>query len=445
MPRAAACGGSAMKRARVSGASPSADAKPSAEASPQETLTPEGLRVAAPERYCIPYEGLTAAVLQERLLVDGVVVVTGVVPAAVAADALEGFMQDAKALVERRAVGSDHPVPPWEVQPKGNGGCSLWKGRGCALTTNAQRRRLNTRARQVYSLLYGVPPEQLVIACDAFALRLAAWDGRNAYPKAPQPHDPIKEVTRRTLGSTLRLHQDATIDGPGGGRQAGSMVHGLAAGGFFPHCVQGAIVYREERTTRTADGRHTLVYPGFVACPGPPEPLHAGGGGHRRAGDWYVLPQAQLSGGDHGEVLERLRYIPAPAGSLRLWRSDIIHGNTHLHRALLQLDNLQPWDITRAAQFVCWGPRCLLTPEDAQKRLEWAQKGGSHNHWPTIHSQGCRGGHMSDDGSWLRTLPEEAIRLLPEQVRALGVPPEARQPERGIAQERDGRSKKARQ
>lgn len=379
--------------------------------------TPEGLLIASDDAYRVAFDDLSPDLLRKRLLEDGVVVVTGILQdEAEIASALQGFVDDAKDLVARKDSKTGKTLKPWEVQPKGNAGSSLWKGRGCALSHNAQRRRLQPKAREVYSMLYGTAPEDLVISCDAFALRLAAWDGRRAYPQQPSPHDPLKETTRRLLGSSLKLHQDATLDGAGGGGQEGTMIHGLKAAGFFPHCVQGAIVYREETVvpSHRCDPSHRLVYPGFVACPGPPEKLHNAA----KRSDWHILPPEQFQGGDYGDVLSRLRYIPAPAGSLRLWRSDVIHSNTLMHKSLVK--GLQPWDITRAAQFVCWGPRSITTPEATASKLAWAKQGGSHNHWPTTFSKGPRGGHMSDDGSWLRTLPAEKISLLPEQVVALG-------------------------
>lgn len=392
-------------------------------------VTPEGLYVASHERYSVAFGGLKRAELRRRLLEDGVVVVTGVLTEEEVVQGLQGFRADLQQLVLRKDV-SGQPLKPWQLQPKGSGGSSLWKSRGCALTENAQRRRLNGNARQVFAMLYDLAPEDLVISCDAYAVRLAAWEGRHKSAggkKAKGGADPVQQASRRALGSTLKLHQDATRNGAGGGIQDGSMVHGLKDKGLFPHCVQGALIYREETTTTragggggegaaaAAGGGDTLVYPGFIACPGPPEPLHDG---LNKKSDWYVLSPQDYNSDDHGDVLQRLRYFPAPAGSLRLWRSDVIHGNTLMHPSLSE--GLEPWEVTRAAQFVCWGPRSLVTVEDARCKLEWAQKGGSHNHWPTICSRAMRGGHMSDDGSWLRTLSDAAIRLLPEQIAALG-------------------------
>ena len=166
-----------------------------------------------------------------------------------------------------------------------------------------------------------------------------------------------------------------------------------------------------------SDRRRAFVPPGLVACPFRPsetEPIH----GHR---DFHCLSDEQLApSGPHGDVLARLRYVAAPAGSLVLWRSDVIHANTNGHVEAVAM--MPPHAAARAVQFVCWAPAALSSPRETAAKLAAAQRGHSNNHWPTFFTDGGAShpsfGTPSDP--W-RALVHDP--LLPEQVAALGPPP----------------------
>jgi hypothetical protein len=152
-----------------------------------------------------------------------------------------------------------------------------------------------------------------------------------------------------------------------------------------------------------------------VGCPGPPEQLHESKSG----ADWFPIPEELYQGGPHGDILARLRYFAAPAGSLRLWRSDMIHANTLGHHAFMS--QLKPEAVSRAASYVCWAPKVLTNAEECRQKIATARDGRSHNHWPTIYTNGGKGGNMSDDGTWIKQMK---TTILPEQIRAMGGEPQ---------------------
>jgi hypothetical protein len=320
------------------------------------------------------------------------------------------MMEDLRAAVAAVDDTGRRKMGPEEVMPKGAGGSSLWKHYGLPLTANAQARRTDDRPKNVFKLLYG---EDLVQSLDASAMILAAWQKKKrSFPRTTS-QDPIKQVTRLLQGSTLRLHQDMTQTGRGGE----SFSRGLKQlGHVFPESVQGAMVYVDQMAVKCPLGNRYYTPPGFIAAPlrGSPEPLHAGG----KRDDWYVLTSDDFTGDRHGKILDRIGYVEAPAGSLVLWLSSVIHGNTVGHAELAR--TLPPTTMTRAVQMITWGPRALTTPEEACKKLEMAEKKGHcNNHWPHIYTYGGSGGHMSNRGGVWRTLGPP--KLSSEQRCALGV------------------------
>ena len=371
--------------------------------------TPEGLRIFGVED--IPHldaSGLgDGSTLRQALAEKGVCVVRNVLDEASCEEAQRGMMEDLSGSVA--ATEGGRRLDPWEITPKGPGGCSLWKNYGMALTPNAQARRTDERPKEVFKRLYG---EHLCQSMDASAMVLAAWQAKKkSFPRTPNA-DPIKQVRRLLQGSTLRLHQDMTKTGRGGK----SFSLGLKQlGGVFPEAVQGAMVYVAQVAKSTPDGSY-LTPPGFIAAPlrpSTPEPIHDGGA----RDDWYVLQSGDFTGALHGDVLERIGYVEAPAGSLVLWLSSVIHGNTLGHAGLASA--LPPATMTRAVQMITWGPRALTTLGEAEKKVKMSLKGHSNNHWPHLYTYGGSGGHMSNRGGIWRTLQPVVIGDV--QREALGI------------------------
>lgn len=80
-------------------------------------------------------------------------------------------------------------------------------------------------------------------------------------------------------------------------------------------------------------------------------------------------------------------------------------------------------NVTRAAQFVCWGPKIAQDPAEVPKKVEYFLSGGSMGHNPLICRKQKSGRHFSD-----RMDPKHGCvpwkplvaKLLPEQLKAFG-------------------------
>lgn len=333
--------------------------------------TQHGLKITPFTDLELKYDDLETNLLQQKLLEKGVVVVTQVLTPEECTHLNQGYLADARALLSNTSADLA------ATNPKGQNGNSLWKNLGAALSKNAQLRRTNPKVRKIWEVLYQT--DSLVQSMDSYTFRLAGWSlpkvsKKNYLPKL------AKEIKKRLMGSSLKLHQDATLDGVGGGIQEGSLVYQLKEKNMFPHCVQGCLVsidqlaYQEDGVTKTP--------PGFVACLGKPERLNYG------KGDWYVLSDKDLK--DY-KVLDRMTYIEVPKGSVVLWRSDIIHANSLGYPSKSSADT-----ITRAGQFICWGPKEFRKDNEKEKKIKYGLTGHSNNHWPTIYTNGGSGGHYSD-------------------------------------------------
>ena len=354
--------------------------------------TLHGLMITPYQQLELKYDDLETQSLQKLLLDKGVVVVTQVLTPEECRQINTGYLDDAKALLSNTSADLA------ATNPKGQNGSSLWKNLGAPLSKNAQLRRTNPKVKKIWEVLYET--ESLVQSMDSYTFRLAGW----SLPKVPQKNylpNLAKEIKKKLMGSSLKPHQDATLDGAGGGIYEGSLTYQLMEKNMFPHCVQGCMVtvdqlaYQEDDVTKTP--------PGFVACLGKPERLNYA------KGDWYVLNDKDLK--DY-KVLERITYIEVPKGSVVLWRSDVIHANS-----LGYPSKAPPSTITRAGQFICWGPKEFRQESEKAKKIKYGLIGHSNNHWPTIYTNGGSGGHYSD--RYKDWQPLSSIQLTNNQVAYL--------------------------
>lgn len=365
--------------------------------------TPRGLRI-EDTKYTVSFQDVKndTSILNKRLLDDGVVVVTGVIAPSDNDTMIKEYESDIQAMIcAKKSDGSVESY--WNVAPRGNGGNSLFKHRAAPLSNAAQKRRLNRNVKQLFQYIYG-ENEELTLSLDAYAFQCWKWirsRKKAGQPPASAPY--ARKVYNLLNGSTLKLHVDSTSNGYCGKVYSSQLVNA----GMFPTCVQGCMVNQEEFMFENAQGKYD-TFPSFVCCPR----SWSQSVEFKGSRDWCVLNEEQIQ-----KHMDDMVMIPAPAGSVRLWRSDIIHANSLASEGCFKY--VSDKTTMRAAQFICWGPRQFCSQHQSQLKKEYARDGWSHNHNPVKATKGDRGKHRSDQPHnplWVEEIP---FALLPETLDTL--------------------------
>lgn len=249
------------------------------------------------------------------------------------------------------------------------GTCKIY-GAGC--TEGAANARLDPRAKEVHSGMYGVT--DVISGWDAVALlgKDAHRDEKNQPKKLPD--DPQKAYYKLT-GGTLQPHID--LD-PGNPRSLGNVAEAKMKEVHpeFPHCVQSQLVCRS-----VCRGGATLV-----VAPGEhlhTDPTHFYGG----KGDFATCTPAGFAH-FHG----KWRAVDqVPRGCLILWLSKLPHGNKRADVGV---------DPQRRAVYIAWQARALVPEEKRaglkRKKLDAVYSGGTTDHWATHVPKVSRGSHYSN-------------------------------------------------
>ena len=113
--------------------------------------------------------------LQYRLMKHGLVIVTGVINEEKNAKIVKSYVQDFAHLVDSKHYVDGKAPHPSTVAPKGWGGKTILSENGMPCTKNAQKRRLNSRVRELFSRAYGVMPNDLITSMEGPAVQFSRW------------------------------------------------------------------------------------------------------------------------------------------------------------------------------------------------------------------------------------------------------------------------------
>lgn len=216
----------------------------------------------------------------------GPVVVTGVLSPEEVATSQRRF-EEALAFVK----------PNWATRPPGGGGgTTIHHCAGIPHCLEAQAVRSNAKVVRVWQVACGT--ERVVPSLDGMAI------------SSPQ---------EKHGASKLAVHLDQALNGP-----SKLLIEAYEAGvpTKYKAPLQSAVVLEDSLPCETddADAKEELVPGGFLAATNVTVPLTENKDGK----DWQVLTEAQLV--EH-KVRENLFFVPAPKGSMILWRSDTPHCN----------------------------------------------------------------------------------------------------------------------
>ena len=370
------------------------------------TAAPTRARAPAAAHPTLSYTDLLENPAEAVAMLDrsGYMVVMDVCTSAEAAYHLDAISRehDCALLMEHRAEGAA-AVP-------GAKGCSLLKRHGFAYMKSVQDCRTTIgkdRVAKVFAALLStggtsVSAQELVMSCDAIAW---AVNGVTATPmgvrKELRENKHTKWLAEKQYGSTLRMHTDIVPGSKGYLYQ-----QELRKAGFLPSSLQSCLNLMET----------TVSSPTFVCAEMSSKELSElqKRVGTQASKDLYSLTPSDIA---EFEICERFRYVNVPAGSLTLWKSELPHSNSRGDPRLYK--NLPPGEPSRCGVMMCFGPRVLQTEEELLKKLEMAEKGWSHDHWP-CHASGNGNNFRGLGSNHNKFKDSAAVALTDAQRRLLG-------------------------
>jgi hypothetical protein len=131
--------------------------------------------------------------------------------------------------------------------------------------------------------------------------------------------------------------------------------------------------------------------------------------------DMYTLQPDDIK--DFG-IRTRYRHVNAPAGSLVLWKSELPHANSRGDPGAYK--HSPPCDPSRCGVMMCFGPAALQSAGELSRKLDVAQKGWSHDHWP-CHATGNGNNFCGLGSNHNKFTQNAAAPLTPEQLWLMGV------------------------
>ena len=336
---------------------------------------------------------------------SGYMLVTDVCTSAEAAYHLDAIARehDSALLMEHRAAAAA-AVP-------GAKGCSLLKRHGFAYMKSVQDCRTTIgkdRVAKVFAALLStggtsVSAEELVMSCDAIAWAVnGVTASRMGVTKELRENKHTKWLAEKQHGSTLRMHTDIVPGSKGFLYQ-----QELRKAGFLPSSLQSCLNLMET----------TVSSPTFVCAEmssNELSELQKRIGTGQGSKDLYSLTPSDVA---EFEICERFRYVDVPAGALTLWKSELPHSNSRGDPRVYK--NLPPGEPSRCGVMMCFGPRVLQTEEELLKKLEMAEKGWSHDHWP-CHASGNGNNFRGLGSNHNKFKDSAAVALTDTQLRLLG-------------------------
>ena len=259
---------------------------------------------------------------------------------------------------------------------KGMGGITKVYGAGCHPISAEVR--LDDRARELQSRLYGLNPEDVMSGWDAVAI--VGKDGIRT-KKRKIPTDP-KDAFFYGTGGTLPPHVDIDPDGKTVGASTERKMFNLHP--IFPYVIQSQFVCKSV----PKGGSTFVIAPGGYADAMPSNVLFNGGRDYAPCTDEGYIHF-------HG----KWRSVEAERGSLILWISRAPHANKLANCGV---------DPERRVVFISWQDRRLVDDTERnllkKRKLEAVYSGATTDHWSTQIPKLHRGSHYSNKNQQTRVL-----------------------------------------
>ena len=348
--------------------------------------------------------------LQYRLMKHGLVIVTGVINEEKNAKIVKSYVQDFAHLVDSKHYVDGKAPHPSTVAPKGWGGKTILSENGMPCTKNAQKRRLNSRVRELFSRAYGVMPNDLITSMEGPAVQFSRWVKHKGGQSTNGMSSAAAIVCAMSGKNQAPIHC-GNPNGPNAKAYKRIRKSSLA----FTEPLFGAIINKAQEFKVVNAGKRNeryLTSPGLIFCPG-----------RKVSQEFQNTDETHWTTFTHTELMEMIPNIifPCiPAGSVVLWRWDTPVNDSLGHKAFLA--GTKDSDVVRACQYVSWFPKAFVNPEVIQARVNSAYQGiGDRGSFPGAYYPATKGRHRSNtNGDWKILIDTPNRHISDDMLRALG-------------------------